>query len=369
MLLVLVSGSVFYLALEGGYALSKGKKPSRSLLYGFLEQRKHDPPSEALPNYLHSQKELDERLPLFERNRVLLGNSPYDELFTEETRVTVSDAAVGKRFKPNLTIRTAQLRSRIFKPLNPLSYTYVLREGVEPEPELLDFLARYALQEITWSTDADGFRTTLPVVEAERVILLVGSSPCAGLYVADDETLASVLQSRDSSVRYINACVPATSVESHAAMAAEMVERLGDRLVGVIYTINNFNYDSREEALAAVDAIAAQMDEITADYRVLIHFDYIYETMPDVFRKNRKLKRFFADKAAIMARAQERGFATVDSYDVVDAYRTRQRSLGSGLALYTDHGHLSRLGTQLVANAMPPRGPGPRRPRSALGRN
>jgi hypothetical protein len=34
-----------------------------------------------------------------------------------------------------------------------------------------------------------------------------------------------------------------------------------------------------------------------------------------------------------------------------------EHSLGSGLALYTDHGHLSRLGTRLVAEGVPPVNP------------
>ena len=37
-LLILASGAGLYLALEGGYALSKGMKPSRSLTCKFLDR-------------------------------------------------------------------------------------------------------------------------------------------------------------------------------------------------------------------------------------------------------------------------------------------------------------------------------------------
>jgi hypothetical protein len=345
----------FYLVLEGAYALSRKSKPSQSLTYQFVSQRQA--PSEAagqLGRYLYSRRQLEDRFPLFRKHRLVLGNSPFHDLATEETRVTVDDPLLGRRFKPGLTVRSSPLRSRLFDPLYPISYSYIVRESEEPDGKFTEFLDRYAFREVTWTTDEDGFRTTLPRTRSGPMIALVGSSPCVGVFLEDEETLASLLQREYGDFRFLNACVSRTTAANHAAMVASLSEQFGDELVGGIYTINEKNYESVDSALEAVDRVADSLESVGAVYRVLVYHHYIYETMPDVFRKNRRLEASFSDKAEVLTRARERGFAIVDSYELVRAYREAKGSLGSGLALYVDHVHPSREGNELLAEAIPP---------------
>lgn len=354
-LLVLVSCCIFYLALEGAYCLARGAKPGVSLSYTFYAERLAPRQRiEALADYLQSRREIEERHAALLENRIVLGNTPYDDLATAEARVTLDDPETGLRFKPNLTVRSSHLRSRIFKALDPVSYSYIVSPGSEPELPIRDFLERYRFREVSWSTDANGFRTTLPLVDSDRVIALIGSSPCVGLFLEDDETLASILQRRQRTLRFVNACVNTTWVEDHAAMTRELVSMFSDRLDGAVYTLNQKNYETVEAALGALDGISDLLDGVGAEYRVFVYFHYIYETMPDIMRKRRDLGELFSDKARILERARERGFFVVDLYDVVAEYREEQGSLFAGMALYVDHGHLSRRGNQVLADHIPP---------------
>lgn len=353
-LLALVSFAVFVLVLEGARSLARGDEPGVSLLHAFLADRSSAAaPIEALDDTLQSERELESRRAEFRENGIVLGNTPYDDLTTADARATVDDPTVGLRFKPNLTLRGSHLRSRLFKALDPVSYGYIVRPDAAPDPELLAFLERYRLHEVTWTTDESGFRTTAPRVASDRLVALIGSSPCVGLFLSDEETLASLLQRRQPDVRFLNACFPITKAANHVAQVERLIEAFPGALVGVVYTLGDRNYESLESGLLAIDRIADLLDGESAPYRVLVYHHYIYESMPDVMRKRRKLAALFARKERIVARARERGFDVVDLYEVVARYRERAGSLLAGMALYVDHDHLSREGTRVLAAAIP----------------
>ncbi len=353
-LFVLLCAVVSYLALEGVVSIARDE-PGPSLTRRLLERRPVSPVATGpLAGYLQSRGELEERLPELRANRVVLGNSPFKDLATQETRVTQDDERVGKRYKPGLRVRSAYLRSRIFRRLDPLAYSYIERPGEPLDPGLAAFLERYAFREVVWTTDEHGFRTTLPPSASDRWVVLLGSSPCVGLFVSDEETLASALQRRQGHVRFVNACVTGTQVLEHAAMAEWVEERFAERIEGGIYTINDRNFERLGDALSAVDRIASTLERVEAGYRVLIFHHRVYVTMPDIARENRRLGEVFAHKEAILERARERGFHVVDTYDLVNDYRRERGSLVAGFALYIDQGHLSREGTRLLASRVPP---------------
>ncbi|MCZ6782484.1 MAG: hypothetical protein O7G30_04155 [Proteobacteria bacterium] len=352
-LLALVSCGVLYLSLEGTRSVARGDEPGISLVHAFLAERAEQPPIEALADTLQSRRELEARHQSFLDNRIMLGNTPYDDLVTTDARATYDDPEVGPRFKPNLTLRASHLRSRLFNAFDPVSYGYIVRPGSEPDPELLDFLARYSLREVTWTTDERGFRTTVPRVESGRMVALIGSSPCLGLFLTDEETLASVLQRRQPEVRFLNACFGLTVSKNHVSLTRELIATFPDPLAGVIYTLNDRNYQSLESGLRSIDEIADLLDEVGAAYRVLIYHHYIYESMPDVMRKRKNLAKLFDRKARIIERARQRGFTVVDHYDVVARYREHAGSVFAGMALYVDHDHLSRQGTEVLAAYIP----------------
>jgi hypothetical protein len=84
-----------------------------------------------------------------------------------------------------------------------------------------------------------------------------------------------------------------------------------------------------------------------------VYFHYIYETLPDLFRSHRRLGESFGDRLTVLARARKRGFATVDTFELVDGYRGERSSSFAGLELYVDHGHFSGERNRLVADALP----------------
>ncbi|MGI9589852.1 MAG: hypothetical protein ACR2P8_00685, partial [Myxococcota bacterium] len=351
---VLVGAVVAFFTLEGIYAVVENEA-KLSLTRRFLYQlRERGAEAGGLDRFIRQESELEDRLELFKRNRVVLGNTPFDELATEEARTVERHPGGGTRFRPNLTVRSGYLRSRIYDALDPITFNQALREGEPPDPELEAFLARHALGVVTWTTDGDGFRTTLPAVAVEPVLAFVGSSPCFGAFLADDETLASVLQRRNPTVRFVNACITWTKVGEHAAMLEGLIAQYGDRLVGVVYTLNERNFKRLDRALAGIDRMAELLDEVGADYRALVYFHSIYETLPDLFRSHRRLGESFGNRLEILARARERCFTTVDTFELVDRYRQQRVSSFAGVELYVDHGHFSGEGNRLVADALPP---------------
>jgi hypothetical protein len=353
-MLVVASAGGFYLVLEGVYALARKGRPGVSLGFNFYQEHlTKNPFAGALDDYVVREKQLEEMWTLFEEARVVIGNSPYKKLATDEARVTVDDPDAGRRYKPNLTVRSAHMRSRIFKALDPISYSYIVRNDSALNPETQRFLDRYGLREVTWTTDLNGFRTTLPRIEAEDVVTMIGSSPCVGLFLEDDETLASVLQRRQRDVRFVNACVGMTQVTDHVIMARRLIEMRLGRLHGIIYTLNDKNFTSAETALGVLDEVADLLDRAGAGYRVLVYHHYIYETMPDVARKNPNPGKAFAEKEQIVELAESRGFSVVDTYDMVADYRKAKGSLLAGMALYVDHCHFSREGVRILAERVP----------------
>lgn len=353
-LVVCLGAVIAFLALEGALAVAQHEAElslTRKLLYRWRER---GAAPGGLDRFIRSPEELEQRLDLFQRNRVVLGNTPFQQLTTAESRITARDESGGRRFRPNLHVRSGYLRSRIYKALDPIVFNQIVLEDQPPDPELEAFFARYALGIVHWTTDADGFRTTVPPVQAERVIALVGSSPCVGPFVPDDQTLASILQRRNRTLRFVNACVTWSKVWEHVAMLEHLVGRFDGHLVGAIYTLNEKNFKQLDQALDGIDRMADLLDGVGAKYRALVYFHYIYETLPDLFRSHRRLGESFSNRLTILAHARERGFAVVDTFELVDAYRSRRTSSFAGLALYVDHGHFSGEGNRLVADALPP---------------
>jgi hypothetical protein len=353
-LLIVVSAVGFYLALEGVHALARRGKPTVSLGFRFYDERlARHPFAEALDDYVLWERQLEEMLPLFRKDRVVIGNSPYKDLASDEARVSFDAPDGSRRYKPNLTVRSGQMRSRVFKALDTINYSYIVRKGSELDPETRGFFDRYALREVTWSIDENGFRTTLPRVEAEHVVVLIGSSPCVGILLEDDETLASLLQRRQRDVRFVNACVGMTPVTGHVKMARRLFEMYTWRIRGVIYTLNDRNFETLEMGLGALGEIADLVERAEVDYRVLVYFHYIYETMPDVARRYRSPGKVLAEKGPILELAEARGFDIVDTYEMVANHRKATGSLFAGLALYLDHCHFSREGTRMLAELVP----------------
>jgi lysophospholipase L1-like esterase len=356
---------VLYLCAEGLHALAAGRKP-RPSLYAQARARLLEKPlpasdaGEPLARILTDRAELEAHLDDFRAAGVYLGNTPYQELASGEARFTVLGEDGILRNKPNVALWSVQLRTRLFHSYDPVMLDR-LGGGEDLPPRVRAFVDRYGFRETVATTDENGDRTTLPHSSAEGIVLVIGDSQAFGVGLEDEETLASLLQRRFPALRFVNASVPSGETRDNLARLRDRLERLAGRVKAVVY----FFSESDIERGVEPDALISQVHELCERHgvasRTLVYGAYFYRTLPEIVRATTARFEQVSDEALVaklvfrrrmLERARALGFHAVDTWEIVQRYRERERSLFAGLALYLDHGHWSPRGTRLIADAV-----------------
>lgn len=303
--------------------------------------------------YITDPAEVEALLPDFSKAGVLLGNSPFEELVTEEARVT-HETANGLELKPDLSFETGFLRSAIFNPIDPLTYAIHLDHEKDLSPAARAFLERYGFGKHRVNTDSRGDRKTEPVVDAEGVVLIVGDSVAFGVGVPDGATLASCLQRRDSSVKYVNCGVPGASPVHNRLRLIDRLEAYKGRVKGLIYVHCENDYTDTKGITPEeiVNGLVEALKDSHVEYRVFVAQQYLYRSVPFVFpeREEEKARNYYALKDRLITAAKKNGFETVDGWELVNDYAVEKGSLLSGAALYVDHAHYSSTGLERLAS-------------------
>jgi hypothetical protein len=134
------------------------------------------------------------------------------------------DAEVGWALIPKAHISLYTLKA-----LNPLNFdppVLALRSDAKISDDLRSYINTQARLHYTYTVDADGFRTTLPTVESQHKLLMVGDSVLFGEAVNDDSTMASYLQKMvRESFRVVNAGVGGFSGEQALQMAKKATKK------------------------------------------------------------------------------------------------------------------------------------------------
>ena len=350
---------VFWLLGEGVYALSQKGSASTSLLYKAYRKLRPIQPALGedtgiLENYIHDRQSFARRLDQFKSSGVLLGNSPFQELSDPDIALTWIDPKSNTpKNKANVTLNAWFLRSRVFNPYDPVVFQKI--ENDRPlHSDVQAFLNRYGFQKIVHTTNERGERTTLPIVEDKPIMLMIGDSVAFGTMVQDHETLASVLQRSDQAHRYVNAGVPGNGVDHNLQILKEKLEEYQGQVAGVLYVHCENDIPKTMQASAFVahlsENLSSLLDRHRVEQRIFLFTQYIYRTMPDLVRRqSNKLPKLLRLKAELMTDLESKGFQTVDWAEVVAEEQNRSGSLFAGFALYVDHCHLSRLGTELLA--------------------
>lgn len=348
-----------WLLVEGAWSVAHGRRPVPSLaaraadVVATLRGDGAEIADETGPPLLRSRAELDALLPDLERAHVVLGNSPYRKLASEDARFTTGDAKQGTlRLKPDLRAETAFLHTTLFEPLDPLNYT-VRRD--ETLPTRLDrFFARYAFAPRTFSTNAFGERTTLPPSQADTAVLVAGDSVAFGQMLGDDEHLASQLQARVPGHRFVSLGIPGGSQLESLAALEEAVART-PRVAALVYVHFDNDYALDQTPATVVDRLADFAARHALPRVVFVAHHYVDQTMPEIFRSD---AASFAEGRTrtqeLLARAAAAGFHVIDTTPLVAAARDEAGSLLAGAALYLDHAHLSREGTRRLAALVAP---------------
>ena len=357
--------------IEGVGALCRGRQLEPSLTLRTLirlgwadpipladdENASQVPDADALPlldgHYVTSEEQLVALAPDFQRADVLLGNTPFSRLATPSARITRDDPALGLMLKPNLHIETGILKTLLYSPWDPVTYSLPASRRSDLSPAARSFLDTYGFNRHELRTDDAGFRVTLPTSAAPRIILVVGDSVGFGLGVPDADTLPSQLQKRwGAGIRVINACVPGADTTMNLARLRHLIDHPPGQLAGLIYVHCENDYKKGATAADVVTPLADIADGARLPYRVLVSQQYLPRALPDVFR-SRLRKVYLTRKPELDRLAAARGFTVIDTTALVEERCRALNSRLGGADFYVDHCHFSALGLEHIAQRVP----------------
>jgi len=350
------------LVAEGIHALLSGYSARTSLVFSMLANLRapapaatadpHDPASQMIVR----ESDIQALLPAMKASGVGLGNSPFSELKTEEASVN-SEAGPCLEQKPNLRKKVTYLRTNLYNPFDQMSF-FVDADRKLPD-ELQAFLDRYAFRIVNHTTNEFGERTTLPKVDAPKVVLIAGDSVANGLAIDDSETLASQLQAHDSTRRYVNLGIARAAAADITCALDRAAARYHGRIDEVVYVLCENDFDQGGKYSAPedlVDWLDAYRKRENVGRLTLIVSPMIYNTVPEVTRirghSHYAWPTFLTERTRVMELARQKRIAVIDFVDIATAERAIGKSQFAPLALYVDHAHWSPVGTGRVVGAL-----------------
>jgi len=362
-MLTVLPAALFYLVAEGLYALSHGRSPSLSLGYQGVALVKetfadraplHPGDPNAVP--LRDAGEIEALLASFRADAVGLGNTPYEELKTEEASIHLEVDGC-KRQKPNMRFSQIQLFTTLFEPLDPVVAFW--DSGRTLNPEVAAFIRRYGFREVHLTTNRFGDRMTLPEVTREAKVIVGGDSVANGVMLNDDETLASQLQARDPARQYINTGVNGASAADVICAIEAAVRNYGDRIDELIYVYCENDFETGQpygEPEQVVDWIAGFAQRHAVGKVTVVYAPYFYNVLPQLSRFKGYRGYFFPrhgdERHRLAEAAKSAGFGYLDYSEIALEESREAGTLFAAYALFVDHTHYSRYGTRRLADRL-----------------
>ena len=354
------------LAAEGLYALAHFRRADTSVSYKLFSFFKPTSKSkdESDPDWpeITDVGQITPLLAAFKANGVALGGSPYDELRTDQA--TLNQGRHGcMEMKPNLRKTMSYLRSELFDNFNRMIAFY---DADRPMPaEVSRFFDLYAFRKVRLTTNEQGERLTLPVVQSADKILVIGDSMGMSAGLDDSETLASQLQARDPAHQYVNMGVGGADAVDIVCELERAAKRYPGQIRGVIYPFCE-NDLAPSKPFGTPEQLIPRLAELKAENHIadftIIFMPYIYNSMPDVTRSPslaagmaaKHEPRIWKEKKRLLQLAKEAGFKAFDFTEVTDAERNAAGTQFAGFALFVDQVHLSRYGVHRLVDRLLP---------------
>ena len=263
---------------------------------------------------------------------------------------------LGYELRPDVTV-TAHLfeaseRGNIDPPV--IAYSKTSR----PSETTVNWLTENALLTNAYSTDSIGNRRTIPDISADQKVFVLGDSVAFGVGVNDEHTFASFLQRRMGNTHeVINLGVGGYDAEQ-ILERARLIGTADSRDIVIFIACQNDFHDNifgfdQEKLTDFMNKVAIlQKKKNFAEVLVVFQtyqeytFSKFWTVWPDKFIENmtagiQKFERLGADL----------GFKTVNWDRLVNQFNAEERSIFSGMSLYSDHNHLSPLGKRLLADS------------------
>ena len=268
------------------------------------------------------------------------------------------DEEVGWALIPNARISLYMLRT-----LNPLNFdppVLALRSDAKLSEDLRSYISRQTRLHYTYTVGADGFRTTVPIVNSEHKILMVGDSVLSGEAVNDDSTMSSHLQRMvGEAFRVVNAGVGGFSGEQALQMAKKVARKnTYDALIYVACQNDFMLQDRVPYSVQAKEVLKkfAAVKETFSGKVIVILVPYMEYSIDDILQRGGWYREMVAEmdqlRREMPAAAKDYGFEFIDATDIMNDYTRQSGTIMARFALYVNDAHLSPLGNRLAAEKL-----------------
>jgi lysophospholipase L1-like esterase len=276
--------------------------------------------------------------------------TPHDTIFVSP------DKELGHKIKPNVKVSANILKTT--KAFNFDPPVLFHRNDADLSDDLKAFIKAQSRHQFSYTSDSEGFRRTLPIINADKAVLIIGDSVAFGVGVDDKFTVASSLQKRLADrYRVINASVGGYNGQQ-AFKAARQLSHKYD-FEGLIYVACQNDYHGAKDWISEARDVLAKIKSISNrfDHNVIIIFQtYMEYNLRDIFLydgwSKKKIDKTHQLRQAMPELCKNNDFVYYDWSDMVEDYRVQEKSFLSGFALYADHVHLSPLGNRLLAEKL-----------------
>ncbi len=311
-----------------------------------------------LPGVITDEGQIGPLIPKMIDAGVSLANASYPKTQTERARLTTSNREC-EGTKANLDKTSLFLRSTLSEPLEPIAVYYDRSAGIPPELSLFFQDYGYGFHGLT--TNGIGERTTVPLAEKERKVIVGGSSVAFGAALDDANTLASRLQARDDARQYITLAIPDGPAEQVICNLTKEVPRYRGQVDELIYVYAEQDLDSGRK-YGTPEEVVAWLKNLALNESIprvtLIYAPTIYNVAPQFTRgkdsasekfPNRDLQRDRLSKIAAGA-----GFGWFDIGEIVSAATKTEGVPFSILTNFADESNLSLEGMNHLVDAIKP---------------
>jgi hypothetical protein len=285
-------------------------------------------------------------------------DNPTEQL-SHYTILVDRDEVVGWSLIPNAHVSVYTLQALNPENLDPP--VLALPSGARISEGLKQYIKEQARLHYSYNVGHDGYRVTMPAVDSDHRILLVGDSVLFGLGVNDDATMASYLQRMvGHSFRVVNAGVGDFSGEQALQMANKAARK--DRYEVLIYIAcqNDFMLSAEGvpysvQAGEILKKFAAVKDKFGGKVVVMLmpHMEY---ALDDILRKGGEYREMVSEmdrlRREMPVAAKELALEFFDMTDVMNDYTQQSGTIMGRFALFADTAHLSPLGNQLAAEKL-----------------
>lgn len=280
------------------------------------------------------------------------------KLTEHQTYLTHLDDELGYVLNPDINVSVNLLKSTKALNVDPPSLHLQASDISHISTELKSYIQQESRLDYAYSTDSEGFRRTVPRVESDKQILVIGDSVAFGVGVDDENTVASHLQKMvGKEYQIINAGVGGYSGHQAFLRAKQLSD--GKKYIGLIYIAcqNDFMGDAdwtttARDTLTELNSISDRFNN-----NITVMFEtYMEYNLRDIFLElgwsDRRIEKTHTLRKDLPGIVAQFGFEYHDWTDTVQNFMMREKSIFSRFALYSDHAHLSPLGSRLMAGEL-----------------